>query len=297
MEDDVVSVFSYDEEEGCIPDQFSLTALRAEADRIFYPRKCSLQKFEEGGYHKVYDIKTSDGEDMGVVARVACPAFPKDKMDSEVATLKYLAKKTSVPVPAVIFWNSDADNAVGAEYMFISKVPGVPATSIWSEMSIDKKKNLVRQVAENLMKLWSLRFDAIGSLYLNENRNDFVVGPIVENHFLTKCDGFPRIKEPIDLSEFRGPFTSISSYLQSGLRSELRLCAERRDDLIVEADGSPERVESGRKGMEKALELCEIYPGDKPLTNDTKEPITLKLGDFRLANIMVNSFFDLPYLV
>ncbi|KLO06344.1 hypothetical protein SCHPADRAFT_838187 [Schizopora paradoxa] len=297
MTDDLLSVFDYDEEEGTVTDKFNLTSLISEANRILSPKKCLLTKLEEGGYHKVYDVRTSDGEDTGIVARVACPAFPKDKMESEVATLKYLAEKTSVPVPTVIFWNSDADNAVGAEYMFISKVPGVSATSIWSEMPIDKKKNLVRQVAENLMKLWSLRFDAIGSLYLDKDGNDFVVGPIVENHFLQKCDGVPRVREPFDFSEFRGPFSSISSYLQSGLRSELRLHSERRDDLIVEAEANPERVESGRRGMEKALELCEIYPGDKPITNDTKEPITLKLGDFRLANIMVNSFLGVPNLI
>lgn len=36
--------------------------------------------------------------------------------------MKYIAEKTTVPVPSVIAWNSDASNEVGAEYMFISKV-------------------------------------------------------------------------------------------------------------------------------------------------------------------------------
>lgn len=176
-----------------------------------------------------------------------------------------------------------------------SQVPGVSATSIWDDMPLDKKKNTIRQVAQNLYKLWPLRFDAIGSLYLDKDGNDFTVGPIVENHFVHKSDGAFRISKPIDLNEFRGPFTSITSYLQSGLRSELKLYAERREDLVIGAEDESACVEYGRTAMEKAEELCRLYPGDKPLTNDTKEPISLMLQDFRLANVMVNSFLDSSY--
>ncbi|KLO06342.1 hypothetical protein SCHPADRAFT_895524 [Schizopora paradoxa] len=302
MTDDLLSVFDYDEEEGTVPDRFNLTALISEANRIFSPKRCFPTKIGEGGFHKVYDIKTIEGEDMGVVARVACPAFPKDKMESEVATLRYIAEKTSVPVPTVIYWNSDAANAVGAEYMFMSKVPGVSATSIWSDLPLNKKKNMIRHVAQNLYKLWLLRFDVIGSLYLDKDGSDFSVGPIVENHFVHKCDGAFRVSEPIDLSEFRGPFTSITSYLQSGLCSELKLYAERREDLVIGADDESACVEYGRTATEKAVELCRLYPGDKPLTNDNKEPISLVLQDFRLANIMIdpdtgdlNAFIDLEF--
>lgn len=89
---------------------------------------------------KVYKVKTADGEELGVVARVAKPSFPKDKLESEVrpssnfegmylnvtptkvATMKYISEKTFIPIPKVISWNSDATNEVGAEYMFITKV-------------------------------------------------------------------------------------------------------------------------------------------------------------------------------
>lgn len=103
MEDDILSVFSYEEEEGSTPDKFSLTALTSEANRLFFPAKCSLTKIGEGGYHKVslvsfcikhfvscyaqiYDVKGSDGEEFNAVARVASPAFPKDKLESEVSS-------------------------------------------------------------------------------------------------------------------------------------------------------------------------------------------------------------------
>jgi hypothetical protein len=78
---------------------------------------------------------------------VASPAFPKDKLESEVsyytyymlyeitrvgieeftffrkvATCKMIAAFTNIPVPRIYAWNSDASNPVGAEYMILDKV-------------------------------------------------------------------------------------------------------------------------------------------------------------------------------
>jgi hypothetical protein len=41
---------------------------------------------------------------------------------NQVATLKFIAAHTSVPVPKVYDWNADQTNPVGAEYMIIEKV-------------------------------------------------------------------------------------------------------------------------------------------------------------------------------
>jgi aminoglycoside phosphotransferase (APT) family kinase protein len=76
----------------------------------------------EGGFHKIYDISAADGRCMGAVVRVAAPAFPRVKMDSEVATLKYVAEHTSLPVPKVYAWNTNGANPVGAEYMIMETV-------------------------------------------------------------------------------------------------------------------------------------------------------------------------------
>ncbi|KLO10052.1 hypothetical protein SCHPADRAFT_907227 [Schizopora paradoxa] len=294
QDDDVLSVFRYDqdgdpEEEVCRT-SYSLSALTLEANKLFSPQKCVLFKIGEGGFHKVYDVKTSEGEETGFVARVANPAFPKDKLESEVATMKYIAEKTTVPVPKVLSWCSDASNPVGAEYMFISKVPGVPADEVWPKLPLDAKKNMVRQLAECLCKLWELRFDSMGSLYLSPDGAGYTVGPIIDTHFhqADNKTGQLRVKEPIDLSEFRGPFSSVSSLLASGPKAELKLYAERREDLVVEAMGKAEHVESGHIAMEKALPLCDVYPGESPISNDVKEPISLCLDDYRLSNFMIN---------
>ncbi len=36
--------------------------------------------------------------------------------------MKFVSTYTSIPVPKVLSWNSDANNPVGAEYMIMQKV-------------------------------------------------------------------------------------------------------------------------------------------------------------------------------
>ncbi|KAI6146824.1 hypothetical protein BKA82DRAFT_4156001 [Pisolithus tinctorius] len=54
-----------------------------------FSKACNLKKLAEGDHHEVYDVLQEDGISL-VVVRVAAPAFPKDKLEPEVATLKYL---------------------------------------------------------------------------------------------------------------------------------------------------------------------------------------------------------------
>ncbi|KAI6154579.1 hypothetical protein BKA82DRAFT_3968806, partial [Pisolithus tinctorius] len=98
-------------------DTFSLNQLGVAVSSHF-GKACNLKKLVEGSYHKVYNVHQEDGTSLGIVC-VAAPAFPKDKLKSEVATLKYLASQTQIPISQVYMWNSDASNPVGAEYMIM----------------------------------------------------------------------------------------------------------------------------------------------------------------------------------
>ena len=105
-QDDSTSTFTYDDTDGDPQaDIFSLHELR-EVVNSHFKTVCSLEKLAEGGYHKVrlrhcsfflslpiffvclqvYDIVQDDGIPLGVV-RVAAPAFPKDKLESEVVDI------------------------------------------------------------------------------------------------------------------------------------------------------------------------------------------------------------------
>ncbi|KAF8962288.1 hypothetical protein BDZ97DRAFT_1599750, partial [Flammula alnicola] len=211
-QDDLTSMFSYDGDGD--PDTFSLHELRAVVNSHF-SSVCSLEKLAEGGYHKVYDIVQDDGTPLGVV-RVAAPAFPKDKIESEVATLKFLAAHTRIPVPTVYAWNSDASNPVGAEYMIMQKVPGFSASEKWETLSLIVKESVTSQVADHLMAIFALRFECVGSLYLSAcSESGITVGPIISTPFYRALDGVVRILDAdatsyTELFRFRGPFSNTS---------------------------------------------------------------------------------------
>jgi hypothetical protein len=151
--DDASSTFSYDGEG--VPDTFSLCELRSVVNSHFNAI-CTIEKLAAGGYHKVYtlpcpfvvsnihgfqvyDIFKDDGTSIGIV-RVAAPAFPKDKLESEVCLVsrvcacilpimwrsgrnpQILGCAHKHPSAEVFAWDSDAANPVGAEYMIMEKV-------------------------------------------------------------------------------------------------------------------------------------------------------------------------------
>ena len=104
-DDDAMSTFVYDNVDS--NHTFNLTKLNAIVNAHF-KRKCVMRKMDEGGYHKVtslsmlkdysmmglvlhaqaYEAFESDdgqlGRSLDAVIRVASPAFPGDKMRSEV---------------------------------------------------------------------------------------------------------------------------------------------------------------------------------------------------------------------
>lgn len=298
IQDDSTSTFSYDEEGD--PDTFSLHELKSVVNSHFNTT-CNLEKLAEGGYHKVYEIMCMDGLSLGVI-RVAAPAFPKYKVESEVATLKYLAAHSCIPVPKVHAWNSDASNPVGAEYMIMEKVSGVPASDKWEKLSEIVKGRVVSQIADHLMAMFALRFDRAGSLYLSSlSGSDITVGPIVSTPFYRALDGFVRVPDTDatsfpELFCFRGPFSNTSDYLQSSLRAELHFLSHHRSIALSELDGEDEkaaisRLEQGQRVLRKAFELCAIYPGDIQIHQQTTAPtklFSLRLDDFRLSNIMID---------
>jgi len=77
------------------------------------------------------------------------------------------------PVPKVYAWNSRAnDSTVGAEFIIMEKIPGVPLRNVWQSMEPADKLKIYLQVF-GWQKAWSLvRFTRFGSLYYTQNLID-----------------------------------------------------------------------------------------------------------------------------
>ncbi|KAJ7151216.1 hypothetical protein C8R46DRAFT_1008055 [Mycena filopes] len=289
--DNVSSTFSYDSDEDATPASFSITELEKAVREHLHLDSCKLVKLGEGGYHKViYDVLTPESKPLNVVVRVAAPAFPKDKMESEIATMQYITQHTDIHTPTVHHWNTET-NPVGQEYMIMEKIEGRPASDVWDTLDFEKKRVMVSEVAHHLTQLFRLRFNTAGSLYHGPDGKTVVVGPIVSTPFYAALDGVTRLPQAVDLAEYRGPFDTASSYMASFLKAELHVIQHHREHILEhEFNGEEETLERGIEVLNNAVQLCLVYPGDKcisePLTSPG-QPFSLRMDDFRLSNIMV----------
>lgn len=69
------------------------------------------------------------------------------------------------PVPRVLAWNSEAKNAVEAEYIIMEKAEGVQLDAVWSSLDDKQKVKVIREMAMNQLRWADTRLDRIGSLY------------------------------------------------------------------------------------------------------------------------------------
>jgi hypothetical protein len=200
-------------------------------------------------------------------------------------------------------WGRVHDHAEGAylplEFDPVVNVVVVPADSVLETLPRDVVKRLIAEVATYSHEMFSLRFEQAGSLYHSSTPDNFFVGPIISTPFYRALDGFVRIDNASLLSalnRFRGPFGTVS--VSSWIRAELYILSQNPSTLLSGLDGNRERLQRGQRVLEKLKELCEIYPGDKSVYGDATTPVqrfSLKLGDFRLSNIMVR-LHTLPIL-
>jgi hypothetical protein len=83
---------------------------------------------------------------------------------SEAATLAFL-RSHGVPVPEVLGYSPDHANAVGAEYILLQKIDGMPLRDQWFSMDTKTRVKIMKQIVEVEKQFMSIRFPANGSLY------------------------------------------------------------------------------------------------------------------------------------
>ncbi|KAF1943242.1 hypothetical protein EJ02DRAFT_443490 [Clathrospora elynae] len=150
---------------------------------------------------------------------------------SEVATLAFVRKKTSIPVPQVIAHDADLKNELGFEWMLMER----------HEVSWLKKSLLVQQIAEYTAQLFRIEFSGIGSLYFegynndNNDNNEYTAGETIQPPFFKSTN--------ITLDIPCGPFPSSQAYLTARLQITehfaSKLDLEDEDDAERYADIQP----------------------------------------------------------
>ena len=173
-------------------DKLNIQNLQAEATKLRHGIECRVNtsSYAFGGVNLILQIDFSD--DVVWIARIqllhtstyeALPIIDKT-VDSEVATLRFLKTKTSIPVPAIHSYDARYDNQIGAPYILMEAMPG---NRLWGSGRTDfipekHKPKVYAQIADILIQLYSQKFPTIGMLYWDDINDTYYIGEIVDQH-------------------------------------------------------------------------------------------------------------------
>lgn len=97
----------------------------------------------------------------------------------ELATMKFLAIRTSIPVPIFLRSDSTRHNMLGREFVLLAKAKGVCLDTNWHRLTAEQKIGLVEQIADYMKQLSAFPFQGIGSI--QESADNFVLGKYKDN--------------------------------------------------------------------------------------------------------------------
>ncbi|KAK3900004.1 phosphotransferase enzyme family-domain-containing protein [Staphylotrichum tortipilum] len=230
----------------------------------------TIKFLAQGAFNKVYVITLAEKE---VIARVTLPVDPKWKTLSEVATLRWVCKNTSLPVPEVISYKVDRANPIGFEWIVMSKMPGKPLGEVWRDVSFSAKEATVRRLAVFCAETFRAQLRGIGNLFLGHGEEDltsvtrstttgtvpgslaqscgsFRVGRIVSSEF--------NWENRIHVNVSRGPFSSSREWILARLelaeiecRRGLSHLQSKRSSMVRQPDGKDDDEKDDEKDNEK----------------------------------------------
>jgi hypothetical protein len=116
----------------------------------------------QGGFNKIYNVSI---DDEPFIMRVSLPVDPRYKVMSEVVTMDWVRRITSLPIPRVIAHQPSRDNLIGFEWMLMTKMPGKPFGEVYQSLSFDAKARLVRKLAAGSACLFRNQLRGIGNIY------------------------------------------------------------------------------------------------------------------------------------
>lgn len=105
-----------------------------------------------------------------LIARLPYPVTQPKRfaVASEVATMA-LVRGKGVPAPQVYGYSTNANNPVGAEYIFMENVKGKSLGDVWFTLSPKDRIRVLSGIVEHEAKLFSLSIPGCGSIYYDKD--------------------------------------------------------------------------------------------------------------------------------
>ncbi|KAI0247102.1 phosphotransferase enzyme family-domain-containing protein [Lactifluus subvellereus] len=267
-----------------------------------------IRFFSAGTFNKLYSLYPLDNDEGTVesfIMRISLPVDPYFKTASEVATLQFVRKNTSIPVPHVIAFDSSSDNELGFEWILMGKLPGVSLKSLWESQALvwEERVQITKTLAGYVKQLMSFKFPLMGSLYPSTRREvervawlkdvssktrfvpllddaEFSMGPVVTIPFF--------YGDRVHLQPDRGPFETSLSYLTSLLHLHVTSTTSRK----IAASADDEYDEDDISELDDAIaayqSILSILPSFFPPEASSQETFSLYHDDMSSNNILID---------
>ncbi|RFU31554.1 hypothetical protein B7463_g4775, partial [Scytalidium lignicola] len=256
----------------------------------FHPehKPCRLvdNKPRKGSYNVCFLIvflsDGSDTEEKWVIRIPLIPrlAFPEEKTRSEIATMKYIASNTTIPIPNIHGYGFRQTHPSGLTFMLISYLPGNTLSDIdLTILDSHTRSHIYSQLADIFIQLRRCEFPHIGSLTLDPSDDQT---PIFAHNRGLDININDYELGGLDATSIIGPskiYTTAIDYLYTLTELLFNQFDKQTNCIYNEADA--------RYNLYGLHQFRSILMGW--LRRETNEgPFLLTHGDFRRRNILVD---------
>ncbi|TVY34687.1 Altered inheritance of mitochondria protein, mitochondrial [Lachnellula occidentalis] len=205
--------------------RFDMNELARIAARAIGSQRCvTVEKYPDGTFNKAFLMTMEDGKE--VVAKVPTRNAGQAHFTtaSEVATMEFTRTVLKNPVPKVLDWSSRTEiNTVGAEYIIMEKVNGIPLQDVWLRLNMEEKLEIIKSIGSCQKNWLRANFSQFGSLYFTQDLEHghgvsytdahgsevtddrFSIGPSVGRHSTDSGRA--------EISFDRGPWSNVEEYV------------------------------------------------------------------------------------
>ena len=238
--------------------------------------------WKSGAFNICYRVRYDDGPDVIVrFAALGRTILRREKVQNEVATMKYIRNTTSITVPEVL----GSGICWAGPYIVMSFLEGVPLSQLLKDPSIGKPvlnpqirdrslKRAYREMAALILELSKHEFDSIGAL--GENERGFFIArrPLTFN--MNELMVSANIPEEVFPSH---TFRSATGYFKALAMQHLyHLRLQKRGAVISEED-CRKKFTARCLFLNITNKLCAEHP---------QEPFRLYCDDFRPSNVLID---------
>ena len=233
----------------------------------------SIASIHEGKHHRIYKVTLANDRQLvlRIPYRLESDYAIENKINSEVATLDFLALKLKLNVPRVLAYGPTRTNILQTPFILMEYIEGDLLMKQWnplvpdSETSEEELKKVIDPIMEFQDKLLSVTFNRFGSLYFFDDvsaanqkvvpydeednllKDRWRIGPSTELVFSKNKKQLASQK----ISQFNGPWDSVEKMLKDlaevqveSLRFRLGLAQADSSNQVEDVDQLKKQIQT-----------------------------------------------------